>query len=78
MPPHAAGDRLGSEAECWCCAPLVQDAAQAAARLRALEAELGPAALAAGLITTSSTAVTHGIRVQTQRCARDPAQLPLL
>ncbi|KXZ56982.1 hypothetical protein GPECTOR_1g887 [Gonium pectorale] len=43
-----------------------QDAARLKAQLEALQAELGPAALQAGLLSTTSTAVTGGIRVTVQ------------
>ncbi|KAG2441619.1 hypothetical protein HXX76_003239 [Chlamydomonas incerta] len=43
-----------------------EDAARHQAQIKALEMELGPAALECGLLSTTSTAVTHGVRVQVQ------------
>ncbi|GLC47134.1 hypothetical protein PLESTB_000602200 [Pleodorina starrii] len=43
-----------------------EDAARIKAQIKQLESELGPAALEAGLLTTSSTTVTAGIKVHVQ------------
>ncbi|KAG2486708.1 hypothetical protein HYH03_014637 [Edaphochlamys debaryana] len=43
-----------------------EDAAKISAQIKALEEELGPAALAAGLLSTTSTANTRGIKVAVQ------------